>query len=240
MGPPVNRELTTLGALVASAAVSKKLEEKQRRRLAEERKKDALKKAQRKRTLVTTVVALVVGAAVVGAILVQKKDRERELIDYGVSESDAKCGDVQEQEEQGAQHIEVGSAHEPYTTTPPTSGPHYNSAGLGPVQPDFYEDATEAPPEGVVHNLEHGQIVFYYNPDAPDEVINDLQLAVRDEPLASVATPFADLPDDANFVMAAWTVSQACEQVSKVAVNEFREAYQGITGPEKLTQPFDG
>jgi hypothetical protein len=220
--------------------VSKKLEEKQRRREAEERKKDALRKAQRKRNLVTTVVALLVAGGVVAAIFVQREAETTAVENYGVSEQEANCGEIEEQEIMGADHIDPGAAHEPYTTNPPTSGPHYNAAGLGPVQPNFYEDATEAPPEGVVHNLEHGMIVFYYNPDAPAEVVEDLKLAVEDEPNASVATPWSDIEGDANVVMTAWGQSQSCELVSRDVVNDFRRQFQGIAGPEKLTATFSG
>ena len=221
--------------------MSKKLEEKQRRRLAEERKKQLQKKAHRRRNLVTTVVALVVAGGVVGLVINDRNRLAAEIENYGVEESAANCGAVQEQEEQGRDHIEPGTAHEPYTTNPPTSGPHYNAPGLGPVQTGFYEDAAEAPPEGVVHNMEHGMIVIYYSPDAPEDVIRDVELAVRDEPLATVATPWTDMPDNANLVLAAWNVSQPCEQVSQTVVNEFRTAYQGIAGPEaELTRPFRG
>lgn len=220
--------------------MSKKLEEKQRRRLAEERKKEALKKAHRRRNLVTTVIALAVAGGVVALVINDRNKAARELKDFGVTAAQASCGDVQEQDEQGRDHIDVGAPHEPYTTNPPTSGPHYNSAGLGPVQTGFYEDASEAPPEGVIHNLEHGQIVIYYNPDAPTEVIADIELAVRTEPAATVAAPFAGIEGGANLVLTAWTVAQSCEQVSLEVINEFRTAYQGIAGPEKLTAPFDG
>lgn len=222
--------------------MSKKLEEKQRRRLAEERKRDELKKARRRRNLVTTSVALLVAGGVVAAIIAQKSAKEAELVNYGVSEGEANCGDVEEQEIQGADHIDVGAAHEPYTTNPPTSGPHYNAPqeGLGPVPAGFYDDPAEAPPEGVVHNLEHGFIVFYYGPDAPADVIADLELAVEDEPRASVATPFSGLEGDGNFVMTAWGVTQSCEQVSQPVIDEFRSAFQGIAGPEKIVRSFDG
>ena len=220
--------------------MSKKLEEKQRRREAEERKKEALRRAQRKRNLVTTVVALLVAGGVVGAIYVQREAESTAIATYGVAPDAANCGDVEEHEIMGADHIEAGGAHEPYSTNPPTSGPHYNAAGLGPVQAGFYEDAAEAPPEGVVHNLEHGMIVFYYNPDAPAEVIEDLELAVEDESVASVATPWSQIEGDANFVMTAWGVSQSCEEVSREVVNDFRKKYQGIAGPEKIAPPFNG
>jgi hypothetical protein len=220
--------------------VSKKLEEKQRRREAEERRKTEARKAQRRRNLITTAVALLVLAGVVTAIVVQRKEETQELTNYGVSEAEANCGEITNEKIMSADHIEVGSAHEPYTTNPPSSGPHYNAAGLGPVQTGFYENASEAPPEGVVHNLEHGMIVFYYNPNAPAEVIDDLKNAVEDERIASVATPWSNLDPEVNFVMTAWGESQACEAVSRDVVNDFRKEFQGIAGPEKLTPTFEG
>lgn len=219
---------------------SRKLEDKQRRRLADERKKEALKKAHRKRNLVTTAVALLVAAGVVALVISDRNRITQQIQNYGVSEDEASCGEVEEHEPHGADHIGVGEAHEPYDTNPPTSGPHYNEAGLGPVQTGFYEDAAEAPPEGVLHNLEHSQIVIYYNPDAPDEVIEDIELAVKDEPLATVATPWTQFDEEGtNLVLAAWGAAQACEQVSQDVVNEFRRAFQG-QGPEKAVAPYTG
>lgn len=58
--------------------------------------------------------------------------------------------------QQARTHIQVGDAHEPYNTDPPTSGPH---AGI--VRADFYE--TAPPDENLVHNLEHGYVVIWYN-----------------------------------------------------------------------------
>ena len=225
---------------VASAAVSKKLEEKQRRREAEERKKEALRKAHRRRNLLTTVVALLVLGAVVAAIVVQRNSEKTATQNYGVPVADANCGEVEEQEIQGADHIDVGAAHEPYSTNPPTSGPHYNEPGLGPVQTGFYSDAAEAPPEGVVHNLEHGMIVIYYNPDAPSDVLADIELAVDDESVATVATPWSGIDGDANLVLTAWGQSQSCELVSRDVINDFRREFQGIAGPEKIAPPFSG
>ena len=219
---------------------SKKLEEKQRRRLAEERKKEAQRKEARKRTLVTTLIAVVVAAAVVALVISDRNAQRAELADVGVAEEEAGCSPVEEHEDPSGEHIEPGAPHEPYTTNPPTSGPHYSAQGLGPVLTGFYEDASEAPPEGVLHNLEHGQIVIYYDPDAPPELIEDVELLYQQERAATVATPWTDMEEGKNLVLTAWSVSQACEQVSQEVVDAFRRAYQGKAGPEKATAPFEG
>jgi hypothetical protein len=58
---------------------------------------------------------------------------------------------------QGQEHIPAGSPRVAYNSDPPTSGPHYDTA----IQAGFY---TEAPPdENLVHNLEHGHVIIWYN-----------------------------------------------------------------------------
>jgi hypothetical protein len=215
--------------------VSKKLEEKQRRRLSEERKRDELRKAARRRNLITAGIAIVVAVVVVAAIVFQRQAEED--VDVGVAENQAGCTGVKEQEEQGNDHIEVGTPHAPYGAPAPTSGPHYAGAD-GPVDPGFYDSAI--PPEGAVHNLEHGQIVIWYSPDAPEEVIQNIEAIVDQERFATVALPYADLQTDKNFVLTAWTVAQECDEVSQGVVDEFRRTYQGKAGPEKLTPVFEG
>jgi hypothetical protein len=58
---------------------------------------------------------------------------------------------------QGASHISVGQPHEPYNSNPPTSGPHYDD----PAEAGFYDAAP--PDEQLVHNLEHGYVIIWYN-----------------------------------------------------------------------------
>ena len=53
-------------------------------------------------------------------------------------------------------HIQLGVPHEPYNSDPPTSGPH-----AAPVEAGFYDDAP--PEENLVHNLEHGYVIIWYN-----------------------------------------------------------------------------
>jgi hypothetical protein len=50
-----------------------------------------------------------------------------------------------------------------YTFCPPASGPHYNTAGLGPIEPRFYGPDDGAAPQGWIHNLEHGGMVVLYS-----------------------------------------------------------------------------
>jgi uncharacterized protein DUF3105 len=229
--------------LLASAAVSKKLQQKQARRLAEERRKAELRRAARRRNLLTVGIAVLVAVAIAALVI---SERRAENAPIGVSESEARCGDVREFEATSREHIPEGSQHEPYNSSPPTNGPHYANA----AQAGFYPSAL--PPEQLVHNLEHGQIVIWYAPDAPDEVKEDVEALVRDQPIATVASPFeGDL--EGNFALTAWLsaeeagdggrdgagVMQTCEQVSEDVVDEFRRNFQGRS-PEPQTPPFTG
>jgi hypothetical protein len=222
--------------------VSKKLQQKQARRLAEERRKAELRRAARRRNLLTIGIAAVVVVAIAALVV---SERLAENAPIGVSESDARCGDVREFEATSREHIPEGSEHEPYNSSPPTNGPHY----ANPAQAGFYTSAL--PPEQLVHNLEHGQIVIWYAPDAPDAVKEDIEQIVRDQPLATTASPYeGEL--DGNFALTAWFhaeeaggfpegagVMQTCEQVSEAVVDEFRRNFQGKS-PEPVTPTFSG
>ncbi len=68
------------------------------------------------------------------------------------------------------QHVAVGTLSGPYNTDPPTGGAHYDET----LPSKFYDDADVASlpdyPEGyLVHNLEHGHVIFWYNCDLLDE-----------------------------------------------------------------------
>jgi hypothetical protein len=57
----------------------------------------------------------------------------------------------------GQEHIPLGQKAVDWNTDPPTSGQHYDQ----PAEGGFYEVAP--PDEQLVHNLEHGYIILYYN-----------------------------------------------------------------------------
>src|SRR3989338_1731172 len=70
---------------------------------------------------------------------------------------------------QGANHIEVGSAHPVYNSNPPTSGWHYKD----PAAIGFYPNGL--PDEQLIHNLEHGEIWVSYHARVPAETVKELE-----------------------------------------------------------------
>ena len=199
-----------------------------------------MRRAQRRRNLVTTAIAIVVAAGVVWSLSsTGANDGNGNVapVNPDMTAEEAGCGDVESAEPQEAEHIAEGAEHEPYNTNPPTSGPHYGSP-LAPIGTGFYSEPVEA--EKVIHNLEHGQIVIYYNPDAPEDTVDDIVTLTKQEPEATVAVPYDDIEAPSQLVLAAWANLQECVQVAQEVVDEFRADFQG-RGPEQVGIPtFEG
>lgn len=85
-----------------------------------------------------------------------------------------------------------------YNSTPPTSGPHFADWHR---EWTFYEEAQ--PIGGLVHNMEHGGIVLFYDPNISDEQKQILSNYV-DETFKIIASPYQGL--NAPIVLAAWGV----------------------------------
>lgn len=222
--------------------MSKKLQEKQRRRLEEERRRAERRKAARRRNVITSVLAVLVLAGVVYLIVADRTAQSTSNnaagdLKNGVSQDAAGCDPIKSVTPMKGVHIEVGAKHAPYNTNPPTSGPHYPPP-VAPIDPGFYSNDIE--PEKVVHNLEHGEIVIWYKPDAPQSTIDDIQKVTEQQPAATVAVPWNDIASGKELVLTAWGHLQPCVEVSQDVVDHFRTLYQG-KGPEQVGIPtFNG
>jgi hypothetical protein len=129
---------------------------------------------------------------------------------------------------EGANHVSSGSDID-YERMPPLSGPHYFQA----ASPGFYE---ETPALGnLVHSLEHGYVVIYYDPGAltPDARadLENLTSTYTEQLQAVIAAPHpADNPD-AAYVLTAWQVRQDMDEYDPETVRAFLDAFRG-RGPE--------
>lgn len=213
------------------ATISKKLQEKQERRKAEELRRNAQRAAHRRSNFITVGIALLVLALVVGGIWSQRKSDDVEISSAGADE--AGCTEVEEHEDEGNEHIEVGADHPPYQTSPPTSGNHWPPDQIADAA--FYTAPVEN--ERLVHNMEHGQVVIWYRPDLESDQLDQLEAIQNQEPVATITVPFAEIEDPYNVVLSAWTVTQSCEEISQEVIDDFREEFQG-RGPEQVGIPI--
>lgn len=129
---------------------------------------------------------------------------------------------------EGRKHVEGGSDVD-YGTMPPTSGPHYS----GVVEPGMYKGL---PPLGrIVHNLEHGAVVIYYDPERiTDAAKQSLQAFAGEhtDPFAHVVVVPSPLENPSKpYVLTAWRKMLRLDEYDPKAVRAFLAEYLG-RGPE--------
>ena len=117
-----------------------------------------------------------------------------------------------------------------YSTSPPTSGDHWNPLS-GLPRCGFYEEGL--PNELTTHNLEHGNIVVSYNLPLESDV-QALRSAINGVGLANVWGIARFYPDiePGMVALAAWGVLDTMLGVDRDRISRFFEAYSGSLGPE--------
>ncbi|MBV8086540.1 MAG: DUF3105 domain-containing protein [Chloroflexi bacterium] len=118
-----------------------------------------------------------------------------------------------------------------YAQTPPNHGDHYPT----PMPWGAYDTAL---PEGrFVHNLEHGGIDVLYRPDAPADLVNQLNALVNSLPkekfgeVKLVVTPYAKATHTINLV--AWDWEEDLDAYDFNAIKAFYDAHVD-KGPEQI------
>ncbi|WP_436931408.1 DUF3105 domain-containing protein [Halosimplex halobium] len=136
---------------------------------------------------------------------------------------------VQTEESNGLEHREQGTDID-YERVPPTSGPHWGgsweSAG-------FY---TEQPPlESLVHSLEHGAVVVYYDPaELTPEAEEHLRGWANNQTgnwQSFIAVPHPEDDPESAYVLTAWTKRMTMDEYDDETVRAFVAEYIG-RGPE--------
>jgi hypothetical protein len=98
------------------------------------------------------------------------------------------------QESMGNSHVSPGT-EVTYTYCPPASGSHINVQGRGPLPARVYGPGDAAPPQGWVHNLEHGGLVLLYRGLEGDPgPTPETQQAIRDFAASAPNSPVCGLP----------------------------------------------
>lgn len=139
---------------------------------------------------------------------------------------DALLQDVQEFPSEGRNHVATGTEVD-YDTSPPTSGPHYGSW----TDPGYY---TEQPAAGhLVHSLEHGYVVIYYDPAAitpeAEESLRAFADAHDQRWQAVIVVPSETI--ETPYVLTAWRAMLQMEEYDAETVRAFLAEYLG-RGPE--------
>ncbi len=112
-----------------------------------------------------------------------------------------------------------------YATDPPVCGSHYDAS----VEPGFY--TTEQVPEELVHSLEHGYVVIYYDQPEPAvlQTLQDLAKRFTGDWDGVVVAPRPGLGQ--AIILTAWGKMLRLDTFDEDAVMAFLDAYRG-RGPE--------
>lgn len=148
-----------------------------------------------------------------------------ELNESGDSET---LSSVERFPSEGTQHVSSGQDID-YEQSPPLSGPHYDT----PTEGGFYEEPQ--PAGNIVHALEHGAVVIYYNETALNESARTSLQGFADTHTGTwrsvIVVPNTNESAESDFVLTAWRNRLYMDSYDARTVFEFLSEFLG-RGPE--------
>jgi hypothetical protein len=123
-------------------------------------------------------------------------------------------------------HLQAATdAHAPYSTTPPTSGPHTASV------PAFRVYDEPLAPEEAVHGLEDGAVIINYKPDLDEATVTKLRDIANayintDGKDHIIMTPYTGLAEP--IVLTTWGRIDRLDTLDEARIRTFVEAYVNI------------
>jgi uncharacterized protein DUF3105 len=120
----------------------------------------------------------------------------------------------------GGQHVGVGIPHAAYNSTPPSSGPHWDT----PADWGVYQEPL--PSERWVHNLEHGGIVILYHcPQGCSDLTGKLDTLFKTAPRSKLGNvKLLIMPDNQTenrLTLVAWTYYLTLSDYDDAIVRDF-------------------
>ncbi|WP_433017345.1 DUF3105 domain-containing protein [Kribbella sp. CA-294648] len=232
-----------------------KSQKQSRRELVEKMQRDQAR-ADKMRTRLIVAGCMLVGLAIIAypaiKLIQDSRTRNQAISEIGVAASAASCDAPTNDAASGTQDHQPDGTKIPYAVSPPSSGPHY--ADWAPFSKKFY--AGDRPPvERLVHNLEHGYTILWYNEATAKnkeqvELIEKLSKAkLPDSSMGKfIAAPFnaadgAAWPAGKNIAFSHWSGNaqgqttafghrQFCGTVSGEALKQFMDKYPATDAQE--------
>ena len=177
-------------------------------------------------------VVLIIAAVAIWAFFLGGSGGEATGIEYEPlpdQGDDEWISQVESFESEGRQHVQQGSEID-YAQSPPLSGDHWGRA----YEAGFYEETPDIP--RLVHTIEHGAVVVYYNESAlsPEAEASLKAFAnAQDGPWTSIlAVPNPNANPQGDYVLTTWTHRLVLQDdYDAEAVRAFAAEYLG-RGPE--------
>jgi hypothetical protein len=194
-----------------------------------------------------TVIAIIVGCLVLlaglgGVVAYAVQDaKSKQIQNLGASVSAASCDPVTTDVQEGqGQHVGPGTSTPneskvPYKLIPPSSGPHFGSPSISTTK--FFTAKDRPPLETLVHNLEHGYTILFFDGAAAKgklDLIKDITAQANKMPESK--EKFLAVEWDSSrgkmakpFVLSHWSRAnghrQFCGDVSGAVVVDFVKKY---------------
>ena len=173
-----------------------------------------------------TALLLVLGAVIAYAIVDAANQRpEVAIAAIGVPASAASCDPVTQDKTTGnGEHVDSGGSTPKvkYDTVPPSSGGHYQAPEVSDRR--FFTAADRPKMERLVHNLEHGYTVLWYDQKAGEakktqleelaKVANKLDAASQKFIVSAWDPSYGELPAGKKFALSHWSATVGTEQTS--------------------------
>lgn len=213
------------------------------------------KGAERRRGMMIVGVCVVIAVLIVGAAAYRpimqwwelRQFNDLDLAAIGVPASD--CQDVIEKAADGNQeHVQTGTPVQ-YEDAPPAFGAHWNESGVAPapMERKLYSADDRPELESLVHNLEHGYTILWYDDTikgAKLDELKDLAVAARKEDavgsgkfiVSAWDDAYGDFPKGKHVALSHWGAEQGhrqlCGQVSGAVVEDFVKKFPASDAPE--------
>ena len=186
---------------------------KEAQRVARMERQVAAQEAARKRKRMAAIRrngiiagAVIVLAAVIALYYINEAGKPGQLIDQMASP-----------------HLAgIDSPHVPYTTDPPTSGPHVKEV------PNWGVHTEPIRRELAIHGLEDGGVIVNYQPELDKATIDRLAALVESYPDEVILAPYE--PDQLShpIVVTAWQRIDRMDAFDEARLKRFIDAYRGI------------
>ena len=168
------------------------------------------------------------------------------------------CGEIETKTAEGNNDHRPTGEQVTYPDAPPATGPHWNEGGVAPAPIDkrFYTEDDRPELEALVHNLEHGYTILWYDQSIADDdgkltevegIAKKLDVSDSNFRFKFIAAPWTSededesgkFPEGQHVALTHWKAGdkpvgiwQYCTEPSGEALKQFMDDYPYTDSPE--------
>lgn len=234
---------------------AKPSDKRNRRAIAEQLRKEHERKEKLRTGLILGISLVIVAGLLIAALIPYLQDRSRKkeleglaLDKIGATESAAGCQDRKIVDAQGAGQHESPGTPIKYDAAPPAFGSHWGNFLSGVEIRNFYSVEDRPQIERLVHSLEHGHTILWYDDSVKpgtdsyrqiEEIAGKLKAEDYFMAAPWTAKDGGAFPEGTHVALTHWTgpdkqqgITQYCAKPSGDVVQQFMKDYDKMDAPE--------